>query len=126
MLPTQEGETLQAHPDLPGGYDHVDVCLEDTWVLEPGVEGPGEWRRLGAYFPRTEIRSDPHASTASELSGRARAAAVVTEGDRLVVCGGHGMRPQAGHNPYGALILTELSEATSDLCEHPGLNIPGD
>ena len=84
------------------------------------MEGPGEWRRLGAYFPRTEIRRDPHASTASELSGRARAAAVVTEGDRLVVCGGHGMRPQAGtHNLYGALILTEHSDATSDLCESP-------
>ena len=102
-------------------------------MLEPGVEGPGEWRRLGegvekVYFPRTEfIRSDPHASTASALSGRSRAAAVVAEGDMLVVCGGHGdMRPQAANNPHGALILTELSEATSDLCEHPGLNIPGD
>ena len=98
-------------------------------MLEPGVEGPGEWRRLGgwvekAYFPRTEfIRSDPHASTACALSGRSRAAAVVAEGDMLVVCGGHGMRPQAGHNPYGAPILTELSEATSDLCEHPDPNI---
>ena len=60
LLPTQEGETLQAHPDLPGGYDQVEVCLEDTWVLEPGVEGPGEWRRLGAYGPldyRTAART---------------------------------------------------------------------
>ena len=38
----QEGEQLQTDPDLPGGYDQVDVCLEDTWVLEPGVEGLGE------------------------------------------------------------------------------------
>ena len=94
-------------------------------MLEPGVEGLGEWRRLGAYFPRTEIRRGPNAPPiASELSGRAGAAAVVAEGDWLVVCGGHGMRPQAGtHNLYGALILTELSEATSDLCEHPDPNI---